>query len=539
MTFFLGQSAVRYRMSEQPLGEPPAMNTESLWTSTTSATDYQSIQEDLCVDVAVVGGGITGLTAAINLKEMGREVAVIEADRIGSGTSGNTTAKLTSQHGLKYNHLATTFGRERAKQYADANEAAIEEVAARIDEMDIDAEFHRTSAYVFAKSEDDVESLRAEAKAAQRLGLPATFTRSTDAPFDVAGALRFDEQAQFHPRKYLQAIATAVDGSGSYVFEETQATGLSTGSPCRVETDRATVTADDVVVASLFPFSDPSGYFARMHPSRAYLLAVELSESPPSGMYLGSGSPAPTFRPYTSGDEELLIVGGQSHKPGVEGVPTSERFRRCEAYAREHFPVESIRYRWSAHDYTPVDGVPVIGQLGPGTDNVYVGTGFAKWGMSGGTAAGLIISDLIVDGTNPWADIFDPMRFIPSPTSAIRDSLRAVPTALTFLGENATVAARWIGDRAKIPPSVGTSGESLPDRGEGTVLRRCGRPLAVYRDESGELHTSSAVCPHMYCIVDWNDAERTWDCPCHGSRFDCDGTVESGPALEDLPSREL
>ena len=526
-------------MSETQPNGTDADDAESLWVSTTPETDYDPLEEDLRVDVAVVGGGITGLTAAINLKEKGRDVAVIEADRIVTGTSGNTTAKLTSQHGLQYKKLDSKFGSERAKQYADANEAAIEEVASRIDELGVDADFERTPAYVFAESDDDVGDLREEAKTARRLGLPAAFTESTDAPFEVAGALRFDDQAQFHPRKYLQAVAEAVDGGGSYVFEETRATGLDTGSPCRVETNRATVTADDVVVASLFPFADRGGYFARMHPSRAYLLAVELSEAPPEGMYLGSESPAPTFRPHPYEDEDLLIVGGQSHKPSVDGPPTSERYRRCEEYAREHFPVESVRYRWSAHDYMPVDGVPFIGQLGPTSSDVYVGTGFAKWGMSGGTAAGMIISDLIVEGSNPWADIFDPMRFVPSPTSPVRDSMRAVSSGLTFLEENATVAARWIGDRAKTLPSLGVDESDLPERGEGTIVRRAGQPIAVYRDESGELHASSAVCTHMYCIVEWNDSERTWDCPCHGSRFDCDGTVESGPALEDLSPREL
>jgi glycine/D-amino acid oxidase-like deaminating enzyme/nitrite reductase/ring-hydroxylating ferredoxin subunit len=512
---------------------------ESLWLATTPRTDYDPLDGDLRVDVAVVGGGITGLTAALNLTEAGREVALLEADRVCTGTSGNTTAKLTSQHGLKYESLCSKFGNERAKQYATANEAAIDEVEARLDEFGVDADFERTPAYVFAESDDHVEKLRDEAEAARRLGLPAEFTESTDAPFEVAGALRFDDQAQFHPREYLLAVAEAVADDGSHVFEETKAVGLDAGSPCRVETNRATVTADEVVVATLFPFADRGGYFARMHPSRAYLLAVELAETPPDGMYLGSESPSSTFRPHPAEDEELLIVGGQSHKPSADGPPTSERYRRCEEFAREHFPVESIRYRWSSHDYVPVDGVPFIGQLGPGTDNVYAGVGFAKWGMSGGTAAGMILSDLIVEGSNPWADVFDPMRFLPSADSAVHDSMRAVSSGMTFLGENATVATRWVGDRAKTLLSLGVDEADLPEPGEGRVVRQHGRPTAVYRDESGELHASSAVCPHMYCIVTWNDAERTWDCPCHGSRFDCDGTVERGPALEDLSPRDM
>jgi len=376
---------------------------ESLWLATAPETDYDPLDGDRRVDVAVVGGGIAGLTAALNLQDAGLEVAVIEADRIAAGTSGNTTAKLTSQHGLKYESLCAKFGTDRAEQYAAANEAAIDEVAARVDDLGVDADFERTPAYVYAESEDDVGDLRDEAAAAQRVGLPATVTESPDAPFEVAGALRFDDQAQFHPPKYLLAVAEAVDDGRGHVFEETRALDLEAGSPCQVETDRGTVTADDVVVASHFPFDDPAGYFARMHPARSYLLGVEIAGSLPDGMYLGSASPSPTFRP-AGGEEDLLVVGGQSHTPSVDGPPASERYRRCEAFAREHFEVESVRYRWSSHDYVPVDGVPFVGPLAPGKDDVYVATGFAKWGMSGGTAAGMILSDLIVEGSGPWAD---------------------------------------------------------------------------------------------------------------------------------------
>ena len=409
--------------------------------------------------------------------------------------------------------------------------------AAHVDNLGVDADFERTPAYVYAESEDDVDDLRDEAAAAQRVGLPATVTESPDAPFEVAGALRFDDQAQFHPRKYLLAVAEAVDDGCGHVFEETRALDLEAGSPCQVETDRGTVTADDVVVASHFPFDDPAGYFARMHPARSYLLGVEIEGSLPDGMYLGSASPSPTFRP-AGGEEDLLVVGGQSHKPSVDGPAASERYRRCEAFAREHFEVESVRYRWSSHDYVPVDGVPFVGPLAPGKDDVYVATGFAKWGMSGGTAAGMILSDLIVEGSSPRADVFDPMRFVPSAGSPLSDSLRAVSSGAEFVEENATVATRWVGDRAKALLSAGDD-DDLLDPGEGAVVRRRGRPVAVHRDGSGELHASSAVCPHLWCIVEWNDAERTWDCPCHGSRFDCDGTVERGPALEDLSPRDL
>ncbi|WP_254766123.1 FAD-dependent oxidoreductase [Salinilacihabitans rarus] len=504
---------------------PDSPRAASLWLATTPTTDYEPLEDGLDVDVAVVGGGIAGLTAAIELTEAGRTVAVVESDRIVESTTGHTTAKLTSQHGLIYDDLRSTFGEEKARQYAAANEAAIDEVERRVAEQGIDCDFERTSAYTYAESEADVRTLRAEAGAARDLGLPASYVESTPLPFAVAGAVRFDEQAQFHPRKYLLAIAEAVHGDGSYVFEETRALDVDPGSPCRVRTTRGELVADDVVVATHFPFYDPAGYFARMHPHRAYLLAVRLDGSPPEGMYYSTASPPATFRPHPveGEDEDLLLVGGQSHEPGLDGPPTSERYRRCEAFAREKFAVEEIEYRWSTMDYTPVDRVPFVGRIGPRSAGVYVATGFKGWGMTGGTAAGTILADLIVEGSHPHADVFDPLRLTP----------RA--SAKRFAGENAKVGGSFVGDRLR---SLLASG-ALPDAGEATVARRGGRPMGLYRDEDGTVHAVSATCPHMACLVRWNDAERTWDCPCHGSRFTHDGDVLSGPALEGLPYLRL
>lgn len=499
---------------------------ESLWIATTEATTYDPLPGDTHVEVAVVGGGITGLTTAIELVESGYSVGVIEADRIATGTTGHTTAKLTSQHGLIYTHLAETFGIDRAHQYARANEAAIEAVATRVEELDVEAGFDRTSNYVYAPEGGDLHRLQREAQVANRLDLPATLHEDIPAPIPAVGALEFSDQAQFHPREYLLALARDIEEKGGRIFEQTRATGLSTGTPKRVKTKRGTVSADRVVMASLFPFADRGGYFARMHPSRAYLLAAEIEGSLPTGMFLSTESPPATFRPYRDDNRELLIVGGQSHKTEGSAVPTSERYRRIERFARAHFDVRAIRCRWSAHDFVPVDRVPFIGELGRLASDTYVGTGFAKWGMSGGTAAGSIIADLIVEGESPWSEIFDPGRLTAS----------SLPQ---FLDANTTVAGRWMGDRVSALQTSAKSRDALPDAGAGAVLRHRGRPVAVHREEDGTLHAHSAVCPHLWCIVTWNDAERTWDCPCHGSRFDADGSVAYGPATERLRERDI
>ncbi|AGB31947.1 FAD dependent oxidoreductase [Natrinema pellirubrum DSM 15624] len=514
---------------------------ESLWLATTPTTEYGPLEDGLTVDAAVVGGGITGLSAALELQDAGRSVVVLEADKIVEGTTGHTTAKLTSQHGLVYDRLVSQFGEGKARQYAAANEAAIETVERRVETLDIDCDFRRTPAYTYAASPDDLGQIRDEVAAAQRVDLPASYVDETPLPFDVPGAVRFDEQAAFHPRKYLLAIAERIHDDGGHVFEETRALEVEPGSPCRVETDHGTVVADDVVVATHFPVLDRAGYFARMHPHRAYLLAVRIDGTPPEGMYYNTASPAATMRTYSvanggagAGDDvddedgDLLLVGGQSHKPSVDGVPTSERYRRCEAFARERFDVASVEYRWSTMDYSPVDDVPFIGRIDPLSEGVYVGTGFKGWGMTTGTAAETILADLIVEGSSPWADVFDPQRFTPK------------ASAKRFLKENATVGGSFVGDRIKsLLAALGADGAADLPRGDARVVRRASQPVGLYRDDEGTTHAVSATCPHMGCLVRWNDAEHTWDCPCHGSRFSHEGEVLSGPAVEGLLYRQL
>ena len=500
---------------------------DSYWLDQGPEQQFEPLDRDISVDVAVVGAGITGLSTAINVLETGRSVAVIEADRVGRGTSGHTTAKLTAQHGLKYASLVSNLGRRAAQQYADANQAAIEEVANRIDTIGIEADFERTAAYVYTTRDEESDALEEEAEIASELGLPAEYVSDPSIPFPMAGALRFRDQAQFHPGRYLLGLAEAVDAHpNGFVFERTRATAVASGPPVRIATNRdRTVSSADIVLATLFPIADRTGYFTRMHPSRAYLVVADIADPPPEGMYLSTDERPWTFRGLPGSNGHQLLVGGQSQTMADDRQRPAERYRRCVAFAREHFPVEAITYRWSAHDYVPVDGIPFIGNRGPVADNVYVGTGFNKWGMTGGTAAGIILAGLIDQDNHPWAPVFDPMRL-------------DVSRAGRFLRENLAVGRRWVGDRFRTETSAREIRTAL-DPGEGAVFRHDGRPMAVARDATNELHVQSAVCPHLGCLVEWNDLDETWDCPCHGSRFDIDGTMRYGPSVDDLPPREL
>ncbi|WP_423743375.1 FAD-dependent oxidoreductase (plasmid) [Haladaptatus sp. SPP-AMP-3] len=415
-----------------------------------------------------------------------------------------------------YDRIRSRFGREHARQYAVANQTAIETVAERA--ADIDCDFQRRSAYTYVSDENDREDVRREVDVARSVGLSASFVEEVPTVSDAVAGVRFDDQAQFHPRKYLLGVVEELSDDGCDLFEETRVTNVQPGSPCKIETGGGTVTATDVVLASHFPILDPAGYFARMSPKRSYVLAVRTRDPQPDGMFYRSGEPYFSVRPHETEGESLVLVGGQNHKTG-QGGSTADRYRALEREARRRFDVEDVVYRWSTLDYRPVDGVPFIGPVAPWRNNVYVATGFGGWGMSGGVAAGRILAEEIAGDGSEWADVFDPGRL--PPLSDVK----------TLAAENANVAKRFAEDWVLKPRGAEAS---LPP-GAARVVRENGIPVGEYRDDDGERHRVSAVCPHLKCVVEWNDAERTWDCPCHGSRFDYDGTVLDGPAIRDLP----
>lgn len=493
---------------------------EPYWIASAEKQEYPELREDISVDVAIIGGGIVGLTCAYLLKNKGLKVAVLEANKIARGTTGHTTAKITSQHGLIYNKLINKFGEEKARQYAEANEKAIRFIADLVKEKNIDCDFCWRPAYVYTQSEDYIEKIEKEVKAASSLGIKAEYVENIPLPFDIKGAERFDNQAQFHPLKYLYALSKEIPGDGSSIFENTKVVDIQDEEKCTVVTRQGNkVSASSVIVASHFPCYDGMGmYFARMYAEKSYILGVKIKDKFPEGMFITAEDPGRSLRSQKYDDGEIILVGGEHHKTGSEKY-TNIHYENLGNFAKETFNLESILYRWSTQDCMTVDGVPYTGHLTSKTKNIYVATGFQKWGMTNSTASALIITDLITKGESPWAPIYNPSRF------------DIIASGAKLVSENLDVAEKLVGGKIAPVPDLE---EVEINKGEAKVVKIDGERVGAYRDEQGELHVVDITCTHLGCELVWNEAEKTWDCPCHGSRFSFDGDNIEGPAFNPL-----
>jgi len=495
---------------------------ESYWIATTQESHYPALTGDIEADVAIIGGGIVGITSALLLKQAGLSVALIEAGRILHGVSGQTTAKVTSQHHLIYDRLISDFGEDQALQYAESNQAAIEQIASLVSSQNIDCDFLRKPAYIYAGSGDSVEKIRREVKAASSLGIPASFEETLPLPFETYGSVRFDNQAQFHPRKYLCALSRKIPGDGCHIFENARIHKIEGEGPISVRTEsNGIVMAKNVIQATHYPFHDiPGMLFSKLHQSRSYILGVHLEEPLPQGMFINAEHPARSLRSQPEGDGELVLVAGEEHRTG-EGGNTKDHYRKLEEWIRSVYPVRSVDYHWSTQDVITADHVPYIGRITSDSEHSYFATGFRKWGMTTGTVAAMIISDMILGRDNSWAKVYDPSRFKP------------VESAKTLFSQALESGKGLVG--ARVLPVPGDASHIAP--GEGAIVKVGGERVAAYRADDGTLITLDPSCRHMGCIVSWNNGERTWDCACHGSRYNVRGEVVHNPAVHDLPEK--
>ncbi|MFF5987132.1 FAD-dependent oxidoreductase [Prauserella flavalba] len=489
----------------------------SLWIDSAPAPARADRGLPTEADVVVIGAGIAGLTTAYLLAREGRSVLVLEAKELAAGVSGHTTAKLSAQHALKYAGLERAKGREAAMRYAETQHAAVDWIAKTSTELGIDCDFARRDSFVYTTDEDRLDELKAEADAAARAGLPASFTDDIGLDVPAVGAVRFTGQAQFHPRRWLLGLADEIERLGGRIAQHTPAQAVTEWPTLSVRTPRGRVRTDHVVVTTHYPILDRGLFFARLDPVRDLVVAGPVPvERMPAGMYLDAVTHH-SVRGYDSATEPIAVVGGEHYRTG-ENLDVEGRYRELATWARDLLGLR-ITHRWSAHDMSTPDSVPYVGRYHPLTARVWVATGFGQWGMTGGTAAGQLLRDLILDDENPAAPLYDPNRA----------HLRSAPEVVK---DNVAVARHLVGDHVR---ALRTPAEldQLP-AGEATVTRVGAKMTAAYRAPDGELHAVSARCTHLGCLVTFNNAEQTWDCACHGSRFGTDGTVIQGPATRPL-----
>jgi glycine/D-amino acid oxidase-like deaminating enzyme/nitrite reductase/ring-hydroxylating ferredoxin subunit len=493
--------------------------TTSVWMATPVPAEAQ-LTGDTDTDVCIVGGGIAGLTTAYLLAREGRAVVVLDDGPTAGGETCRTTAHLVSALDDRFYNLERLHGAEGARLAAASHVAAIDRIERTIGDEAIACDFARLDGYLFVPPGDDLAQLDKELEAAQRAGL-AGVSRVDRAPvesFNTGPALRFPRQGQFHVLKYLNGVAGAARRGGARIFNHTRAHTFHGGDHARVETDRGVVSCKAIVVATNTPVNDLVAIHTKQAPYRTFVVAGRVpSGSVPQLLLWDTGDPYHYIRVQSHDGHDLLIVGGEDHKTG-QANDAEERFSRLESWTRERFPqVQGFEFRWSGQVMEPVDALALIGRNPLDRDNVYIATGDSGNGMTHGTIAGMLLTDLIMGRENPWAGLYDPSR---KTLGAIKE----------FAKENLNVAKQYadlvspgeVNDIAEIP------------RGEGAIVRRGLHKVAVFRDEAGTVHECSAICTHLGCVVQWNSLERTWDCPCHGSRFQVDGHAVNGPAVRPL-----
>jgi glycine/D-amino acid oxidase-like deaminating enzyme/nitrite reductase/ring-hydroxylating ferredoxin subunit len=497
----------------------------SVWMDTTDVPVQAALAEKANADVCVVGAGITGMTTAYLLAREGNSVIVLDDGPIGGGMTGRTTAHLVTALDDRYFELERLHGEEGARLAAESHAAAIDKVEAIVKEEGIECEFERLDGYLFAPPRESQQILNDELEAVHRAGLSGIekVERVPWDSYDTGPALRFPNQAQFHPLKYLTGLSKAIHAKGGRIYTQTHANAIEGGKQARVETSGGgVVTADSIVVATNSPVNDLIAIHTKQAAYQTYVIGARIPKgSVTRALYWDTPDPYHYVRIETIGSgskaHDVLIVGGEDHKTGQEN-DANRRFGALERWTRHRFPmVEGVEYRWSGEVYEPIDGLAFIGRNPLDKNNVFIATGDSGNGMTHGTIAGILLTDLIMGRANPWESLYEPSRI----------TLKSLPT---FVKENLNVAMQY-GD---LVVAGDVSSVEEIKAGAGAVISRGLSKVAVYRDPEGEIHERSAVCTHLGCIVKWNTGENTWDCPCHGSRFDCFGKVIQGPANSDL-----
>ena len=491
----------------------------SLWIETTKdKINLNSLETDEEAEVCIIGGGLFGLTTAYYLTKYGKKVIVLDKSEIGTKVSGNTTGKITSQHDLFYDHLISDCGETYAREYLEANEQAIENIKQIIKEEQIDCDFSIQKSYIYTTKEDEVIEIEKEVEAVKRLGKEAKFVDKIELPIKIKGAIEFDGQAQFHPRKYMLGLANSVLKQNK-IYQYTTVTDIEKiGKKYKVNTDKGNVYAKYVVMASHFPIINmPGFYFVKMYQSTSYLIAIETKMQLPQGMYINIKEPMYSFRTANLDGKEVLLIGGVGNKTG-EPIEDNSHYERLEKKAKEMYPDCKVLYKWNTRDCISLDKIPYIGKFSNLMKNVYVGTGFKKWGMTFTNVAANIVTDKIMEKENKYEEIFTATRMKPIENRwEVENMLKQTVNSIAL-------------NKFKIEPY---NIEQI-ENDNAAILKINGENVGVYKDMNGEIYAVKPNCSHLGCLLSWNNLDKTWDCPCHGSRFDYMGKNIYEPAIKNL-----
>lgn len=493
----------------------------SYWIETTKKIekDYEKLFNDIDVDVCIIGAGLVGITSAYYLADSKLKIAILERDSVCSHVSGKSTAKITSQHNLFYDYLINSYSHDFAKGYLEANEDAIVRIKNIIDKENIDCDFSVQDSYVYAYTSEELLDIENEVSAVKSLDFPCEFVKETPLPIKTLGAIKFPNQAQFNPRKYALALCDIITQKGVDIYTNTIVTDVEiSDNGYIVSTKYNTIKAKHVILATHYPIINfPGFYFLKMYQSMSYAIAVDTKCDLPDGMYINSSIPTYSFRTTPYGNKKLLIVAGADHKTG-EKINLENAYKILENKAKELYPESEVLYKWCTEDCISLDKIPYIGDFSSIMPNLYVATGFKKWGITFSNIASKIITDKILENKNKYEDLFKATRLEPIKN---REELGNMIKESVY-----SLVINKLKDSPDTIEDVGID--------EGKIIEYENEKVGVYRDSNGKCYFIKPVCAHLGCELSFNNIEKTWDCPCHGSRYDINGNVLSEPAIHGI-----
>ena len=502
----------------------------SLWLNEKAKEKFPKLEKDLETQVCIIGAGIFGISTAYYLTQKGYNVTILERDRIANKVTGHTTAKITSQHGLIYHYLLNQYGKEFARKYYLANQKSIQEIEKIITQNQIACDFERQNSCVYTTNKSESDKINEELHALKELDIEASKIEEAPLPFEIVSGVKFKNQAQFNPIKYIDGLVKKITDFKGKIFENTTCYDIKRDDDSYIcYTENNTVKAKYVVLASHYPFINfPGVYFAKMYQSSSYVIGIDTKSELFDGMYINIQSPIYSFRTAKEGDKKILLLGGGDHKTG-ENICYKDSYGLLEEKAKQWYPNCEIKYRWSTRDCITLDKIPYIGEFSNTLPNMYVGTGFNKWGMTSSNVAARIVTDKIIGKENEYSEVFEATRLNPIVN---KDEVKNMVSQ--------TVKSLVV-ERIEKPKKVLSDEISLDDINQetGQIVELNGEKVGVYKDIEGKIFGVKPVCTHLGCILNWNDADKTWDCPCHGSRFDYTGKNIYNPALKDLEKVEL